>query len=266
MSLSKYFKHSDSFQPEGIFKIGPEKTSGWKASVKDDRVDQFQTEKQLEKNTLKLSQLPKEEASGEALKGEEQKSDSDQTHDKTGETESSSEAPDPAKYVEISEMKKKLKEAYEAGLQSGVEKAEDDYGSATKSLLATCQQLDTVREVIITNSSREIQDFALTIAERIVRRSVRNDNSTIIATIDEALQRAVRSEEFYIYLNPGDYDIVVEKSHDLIAGLSGLSNIVIKKDATVEKGGTKIESDNCTIDATIASQFDVIQEELKMKE
>ena len=171
--------------------------------------------------------------------------------------------PDPNQYMPISEVEKQLKTAYEDGVQNGLEKADDDYGSAIKAFFATCQLLDTVRETIIGNSSGELQEFALAIAKRIVRTSLLDNDTTIIATIEEALKRAVKSEEFYIYISPEDYDTVAAKSDELITGLTGLSNIILKKDTSVEKGGTKIESDNCTIDATIAGQFEVILEEMK---
>jgi hypothetical protein len=109
----------------------------------------------------------------------------------------------------------------------------------------------------------KLQEFALSIAERILRISVREQDSTIIATIEEALQRAVKSDEFTIFIHPEDYETVAENSTEIVAGLTGLNKIVIKKDITVERGGAKIESDNCTIDATIASQLDVIREEIK---
>ena len=244
MNLSKYFKCSDSFQPEDILKATPAPpVQEVKTSISVSSADISPHQNSIDRET-----------------------DSDQVHTGFEENGSSSETVDPAKYIEISEVEKKLEEAYEAGVQEGFDKSAADFESAGKSLLTICEQLETVRETIIANSSREIEEFAIGAAERIVRHSLRDDNNTIIATIDEALQRAVKSDEFYVYINPDDYDKVAEKSSDLIAGLSGLTNIVIKKDATVERGGAKIESDNCTIDATIASQFDLIREELKKKE
>ncbi|OEU56045.1 MAG: hypothetical protein BA862_10315 [Desulfobulbaceae bacterium S3730MH12] len=243
MNLSKYFKHSDSFQPEDILKVTPVPP-----------VPVVESSTSAPSTDISPQQDSKDK-----------KADSDKVHTGLEENGSFNDTVDPGKYIEISEVEKKLEEAYEAGVQKGFEKRSADFESAGKSLLTICEQLETVRDTIIANSSREIQKFAMEVAERIVRHSLRDDNNTIIATIDEALQRAVKSDEFYVYINPDDYDMVAERSSDLIAGLSGLSNIVIKKDATVEKGGAKIESDNCTIDATIASQFDVIREELKKK-
>lgn len=269
MSLSKYFKDSSSFQPEKIVKSHVQDTEGWKTSVEKQPSAPFKPEKEVKRTDYEDNTLDKDP--GSAHLTEELPSlststspDSEQITDKeTGNNAGPS--PDLKEYIKLSEVEKQLEKARQDGVREGLEKAEEDYGSTTKAFVSLCQQLDSVRETIISNSSREIEDFALAIAEKIIRSSLRDNDTTIIATIEEALQRAVKSDEFTIYINPGDYDTVMEKSSDLISGLSGLSNIVIKQDSTVEKGGAKIESDNCTIDATIAGQFDLILDEVKKR-
>lgn len=165
-------------------------------------------------------------------------------------------------YTENSLAEERIEEAYRKGLLEGEQKLEEDFGTALRALISGCQQLETVRETLIINSRKEVLDFSLAIAERIIRISVQEQDSTIIATIEEALQRAVKSDEFTIYIHPDDYETVMENASELVTGISGLNNIVVKKDITIEQGGTKIESANCTIDATIGGQFNVIREEL----
>ena len=269
MSLSKYFKNSDSFQPERIVKTQTKADIGWKSLIKKHHPDPFQAEQQIKKAEESAGTV---EEDLDSIQSPEDPSlfSSSASPDITGNNNAEllnirDQSSDTDQYVEASEIERQVKKAFEDGVQKGLEKAEEDYGSAAQSFAASCRQLDTIRETIIGNSSLELQEFALAIAERIIRISLHDNDTTIIATIDEALQRAVKSDEFYIYIHPDDYDTVVEKSNDLITGLSGLSNIVIKKDITVEKGGAKIESDNCTIDATIAGQFDVILEEMKKR-
>lgn len=256
MSLSKYFKDSGSFQPEKIVKTQIQDTSGWKTSVEKEPPEPFQPEEEIKKADNVVQDPATFPPSTSPDSGQMKDNEASQVADQS---------PDMKDYIKISEVEKQLEKARQDGVREGLEKADEDYGSTTRAFTSLCQQLDSVRETIISNSSNEIQDFALAIAEKIIRSSLRDNDTTIIATIEEALQRAVKSEEFTIYINPDDYDTVIEKSSDLISGLSGLSNIVIKRDTTIEKGGAKIESDNCTIDATIAGQFDVILDEIKQR-
>lgn len=279
MSLSRYFKSSKSFQPQEIVKQDGSKSSGWTPSPRgDDRpfsTRQFTADRNLpaDSATMTAASAPSYTggSNGEVLAPD-------------GSTPAGLPAPidtsradqlspedriDLSKYIELAAAEEQIEEAYRHGLETGRaeghDKAEQDFGAAARALLLACRQLDTLRETIIGNSSREILDFTLAIAERIVRISVQEQDASIVATIEEALRRAVKSDEFSIFLHPDDYAAVSAKASEIVAGISGLNNIVLRKDKTVERGGAKIESDNCTIDATLAGQFDMIREEIKKK-
>ena len=268
MSLSKYFPSSNSFQPEELVKRSEKspEPAGWQSLATQEGLP-FQTQQ------LPAAPPPPKEAAPMAVPAAAgvppapEKAAEKTSPIAVGEILPAA-APqqqpiDLTNYLELAIAEKKIEDAYREGLQAGLKKGEQDFGSAARTLLNTCQQLDTIRETIIVNSFEELQNFALAIAERILRISVREQDSTIIATIEEALQRAVKSDEFTIYIHPDDYQAVADNSAEIIAGLTGLNKIVIKKDIRVDRGGVKIESDNCTIDATIPSQFDAIREEIK---
>ncbi len=273
MSLSKYYTNSKSFQPEELLKREEKRASGWQPSQTTEQIP-FQPQQRPAASEPKeipqaLTPDPKPPVA-ESTSPSKQLAETTQqkvVEEKPPPPLPAQQAIDLSNYLELSVANTKIDEAYEKGVQAGLqtakETAEQDFIDATKALFIACQQLDTVRETIISNSREELQEFALSIAERILRFSVREQDQTIIATIEEALQRAVRSDEFVAYINPEDYDTVTENAAEIIAGLSGLNKIVIKKDATIERGGAKIESDNCTIDATITSQLDIIREEVR---
>ncbi len=261
MSLSKYYKSSNSFQPEEIIKKTPVVQPGWQA-LQENEQRAFTSQQKpgrvdVEPNTDQIQEPGEISTHTDTPANTENNSDTTPVLNKDDL---------PEKQVEVmplGEAEEKIETAYSLGVKDGIEKAENDFGAASRSLLSACQQLETLRETLITNSGAELQEFALTIAERIIRNSLGEQKKTIIATIEEALQRAVKSDEFYIYINPDDYATVIEKSDDFIAGVSGLNNVVIKKDSTIETGGAKIESENCTIDATVASQFEMIRDAIQ---
>jgi len=256
MSLSKYFKNSSSFKPENIVKQGDQGPAGWTPMPRaEDQPFQSQPLQPAAGGSHDLTVAGITALAPKIL--EEQGN--------TGNGRAAAPEPhvDLSRYVELEEAEKTAADAYRQGEQDGRELAEQDFGAATQALYLACQQLDTLRDTIIANSSKEVLDFTLAIAERILRLSVREQDHTIIATIDEALRRSVKSDEFIIHIHPDDYETVLRKSADIIAGISGLNNIVVRKDSTIERGGARIESDNCTIDATIASQFEEIREALQ---
>jgi flagellar assembly protein FliH len=269
MSLSKYFVNSTSFKPEELIKRDDKTSSGWQALQTKEPLP-FQPQQPSEASTpandFQVSTTkPNTPVSGSTSKPANTTEINQQriSENKQSTTIPKQQPVDLEKYMELTIAKEKIAEAFHKGLQTAKDKVEQDLVDASKALFIACQQLDTVRETIINNSREELQEFALSIADKIVRISVREQDHTIIATIEEALHRAVKSDEFTVYINPDDYDTVAKRSTAMIAGLTGLNNIIIKKDTSVERGGAKIESENCTIDATIASQIDVIREEVK---
>ena len=278
MSLSKYYKSSNSFKPEEIVKQEGSKTSGWTPAPRKNDISSpnqaFAAAKDLPATSRIKETVPPPAArnsdSSKPLKPTEKAAIDDIATTPLADDQHPPEKQiDLSNYIEISIAEGQREDAYRQGLEEGRRdghaKADQDFGKATKALLLACQQLDTLRETIIKNSSQDIIDFCLAIAERILRISVQEQDSTIIETIEEALRRAVKSDEFSVFIHPDDYDTVMEKADEIVAGISGLNNIVVRRDKTTERGGAKIESDNCTIDATIASQFEIIREEVKKK-
>ncbi len=272
MSLSRFFKSSRAFQPEEIIKSTSSNDHKWQEENR-------QPEKPFQSQKIEQQPEPGTKTKEDTLPVQEIKSD-DTTHNEdvtdgpapgqtvTDETEDGADekVSQPEKFLLLEEAEKRIEAAYNRGLLEGQNKADIDFGSAARALLNSCRQLETLRETLITNSGFELQEFSLAIAERIIRSSLREQDDTIVATIEEALQLAVKSDEFHLYVNPDDYDIIAAKSAEIIAEISGLNNIIIKKDPTIEKGGAKIESDNCTIDATIANQFDVIRNAIQQND
>ena len=272
MSLSRYFKNTPSFQAEDLVKQSDKTGTGW---VPDPRKEQqpFRTQQTITEprsggTHLARNTPPARETPPPANTLGETRENGNNSAATSSPVEMKVVSPDEKSvdlnhYILRSEAEKKSSETYRLGMEEGRAKAEEDFGAAARALVLACQQLDTLRSTIIANSSQEMMEFSLAIAERILRFSLLEQDHTIVATIEEALRRAVKSDEFTIHIHPDDYDTLTEKSAEIVAGLSGLNNIVIRKDPTVERGGARIESDNCTIDATIAGQLEIIREEVK---
>lgn len=156
-----------------------------------------------------------------------------------------------------------FEEGRSTGLEEGAARVEQDYVSAARTLQAACEEMNHIRETILNNATGEIQDLALTIAEKILRHSLSEQKETLLLNIQEAIHKSVRSQEFVITVNPADYATVSAHSEEFIASVSGLENIIFQEDASVECGGCLIESENCTVDATITSQLRIIRDCVK---
>lgn len=259
MSLSKIYKSSETFKPDDIVQETFKDESPWKKLIHPPA--------ETETGNTVQHRSPRQEEEVEPPRPD-QPSAPDM-NDPEGENQL--QQPSPQDRVEaglepgipVAEVEKIAAEAHEQGVLDGLKKAEEDFGSATKSMLLACSQLDELREVILKNSIGEIQELVLAIAEKIIRHSVKEQKETILRTVDEAIGKAVKSEELSVFVNPDDYDTIADKSGELMPTLSGLSNIVVKTDGSVEPGGCRIESDNCTVDASLISQMEIISDWVK---
>jgi flagellar assembly protein FliH len=271
MSLSKYYEKSDAFKPEELFKpagdqhfkqlvVNRSERDRFHSGTVTTQINSTQERRQHGQTGEHNAAIPEAQKSVEA-RDENGSQETAQAKSQIAETKEP--AIDPTRFVEIAVAQEQMEKAFLQGREEGEQKADQEFGDAVRALVNICQQLDTIRETIINNSRQEMLDFTLAVAERILRISVAEQDQTIIHTLEEALSRAVRSDEFTIYVHPDDLQIVREKVPELIAGISGLNNLVLKKDVNVGRGGAKIESENCTIDATVASQFALICEEVR---
>lgn len=153
-------------------------------------------------------------------------------------------------------------DSYNKGKEDGIKSIKEEFETATNSLLTICKEIELFREQITSEYSTKVQTFALDITEKLINLSIRNNNQVILSTLETALAKALKSSEVTIFLNPEDLATVEEHREELISGIAGLENIILKKDVLLDKGGAKIESDQCVIDASISSQLELIYQEL----
>ncbi len=262
MSLSKIFSSSEIFEPEEIVQSKFEEMP-----ITIRRARRSEQKRQPEEDAASTATNKPEQ--DEAKRNPPVKPGTADNATTAAESEPTPPPPEPEQEpppppgVPPETVEQMVAEAYENGVQAGLDQAEQDFGSATRSLLAMGKQLNEVRETILKNSIGEIQDLTLAIAEKIIRHSIRNRDDTILATVEEAIHKAVKSDAFDIYVNPEDYEAVAAKAPDLVAEINGLSNLAVKKDGDLERGGCRVESDNCIVDASLVSQLEIIGKAVK---
>lgn len=276
MSSSKVYKKSSGFQPENILKNNSNDNSGWNSTKFTDSESSHYSPAPIynENSDLHIKNEPIDKAPSKQPKIQDSL---EEIIDKNSATspplKPQTRPPQPAtpstpatsETKSKEEVKQLVDEAYKNGVLDGLKRAEEDYKTGTAALLAISEQLNTTREIILQNSIGEMQDLVLTIAEKVIRHSITAQDDTIVATVEDAMRQTIKSDEFYVCINQQDYDIIHEKSSELIAQLSGLDNIVIKIDNSIEPGGCKVESDYCTVDATVASQLQIITDQVKSR-
>jgi flagellar assembly protein FliH len=104
--------------------------------------------------------------------------------------------------------------------------------------------------------------LAAAIAARVIRRELRRQPDITISLVREALDLAAGSPNVRLHLNPEDYQALGVQVRGLIDAMSSLGDAEVVPDATVTRGGCRVETRFGTIDQQIESQLQRIEEEL----
>lgn len=241
MSLSRFYKKNQDFQPDALLPEG--KKNGdqavWGESIIKEEVEDLQ----------EAVITPPEESITETIP--------EDPPQKLPE-EVPPTPPTPAEpKIDLEAIRN---EAFASGVDIGRKEAEEDYENTTNTFLCICNELDKLRETILKNSTTEMKELVMDISEKIIRHSLTEQDETIISTIKEAIQLAVKSDEIQIQINPDDLHCIEKKKQEIIDSMSGLENIILQSDTTIDRGGCKLESSCCTVDATLTSQIKVIRD------
>jgi flagellar assembly protein FliH len=267
MNLSKVLKDSEGFVPENIIAVDIDRSPVWEQLAK--KVDHPGVKDSADLSGGKTSSQDSSDTFSADADSDPFPFDSDFSSPEHEEPASPDDKEDtdrtPATAPEQIDLDALAEEHFNKGVQAGIERMESDYNLAIRTLQSACEQLNSVRETILRNSSDEMQNLVLQIAEKIIRQSVVSQQETIRKTVEESIQKAVKSEEFIIIVNPDEYETIQTHSAEFIQSINGLENIIIKKDSSVESGGCLIESSTCTVDATLTSQLQVISDLVKQK-
>ena len=241
MSLSRFYKKNQDFQPETI--LPQEKKSGnvpvWGESIVKKEVKAVKIE---EATPPEIPQI-KEDTPIAPIEPEEE-----------------IEVPPPAPAQPEIDIDVIRNEAFVSGVDVGRKEAEEDFENSAKTFHCICTELDKLRETILKNSITEMKELVMLISEKIIRHSLTEQNETIIETIKEAIQLAVKSDEIQIQINPDDLKYIEEKKQEIIDSMSGLENITLRADVNIDRGGCRLDSSHCTVDATLTSQIKVIRD------
>lgn len=250
MSLSRFYKKNQDFQPDAILPQGstPPEEPVWGESIIQDQVEEQPSA------PATVPEPAPEPAPAPEIAAEEPEPPPAAVEEPDLPRPP---APPPEPAIDIEAIRN---EAFASGVDIGRKEAEEDFENGVNTFLCICNELDRLRETILKNSITEMKELVMDISEKIIRHSVAEQEETIVATIKEAIQLAVKSDEIQIQINPDDLKCIEKKKQEIIDSISGLENIMLQSDATVERGGCKLESTCCTVDATLSSQIKVIRD------
>ncbi|MBX3168282.1 MAG: hypothetical protein KF760_12770 [Candidatus Eremiobacteraeota bacterium] len=170
------------------------------------------------------------------------------------------------------------RQAQEIGFQQGYEQGIQQGGLAAQQQVY--QQLVESRDIFIqaikqrhlmmASAEPEMARLAVKLAEKLVGQELAQNPEAIVGVVKLALAGIGDREQVSIRVNPVDYEKVVEHRSDFERMIEGLKKFDIVADASIDEGGTSIETNLGNIDARLNTRVNALLagmgEEISLRE
>ena len=159
-------------------------------------------------------------------------------------------------------------EGLEAGLAQGAQQGRDEAFEQHSQQLQTletewrdaAQGWQDRRDQIEREARRQVVEFAVLFAGKLVHRVIEVDENVIADQVAVALEQVMRPLEVTVAIHPDDRPVVERALPDLIARIGGLEQVRITDDPAVGRGGCMVRYGEGCIDATIDKQIQRVAE------
>lgn len=162
-------------------------------------------------------------------------------------------------------------EGYREGYAQGIAKAMDDSvrdreataARLEKEVKSFLEKASLARDEMLVQSREELLDLCLSVAEKVVRVSLKSSSEVIVRMIQTATERMKRQEWVHIYISGCDARQVAQISPALTTTLGALSQHIKVVPMGDDEGGTCIvETPEEIVDASVSTQMSNIRDVL----
>lgn len=165
-------------------------------------------------------------------------------------------------------------EGYAKGVEEGRIHAEsesrdrlDEECKATRQAIETAiaavvARIDEARSGWIEKWDQSALDLICSIASRVTRKAIKLDASVAERTLREILALVARTPRITAHLHPDDLDLLTSQKESFDHLRPGRPSIEFVPDPTLERGGCRVDTEFCSIDADVAVQIDKLLQEV----
>ena len=154
-------------------------------------------------------------------------------------------------------------EGYQAGFVEGSKKGYDEnvhlIEVRTTQLISLLESFATPFKNLDESVERALTELAVKIAKQILHREIELDSGQVTAAVKAAVAALpIASQNVKLYLNPEDADLV---SFNLGLGESPSAWTIIE-DASITRGGCKVDTEISHVDATVENRLNAVLESI----
>jgi len=156
-------------------------------------------------------------------------------------------------------------EAFEQGKLEAEQEMQSNLQKTLESFSHACEEVDSLHKNLLEQSRGDMINLVIALSKRIIGRELTIGRDTIVDTLERAIELAIKHNEYDIWLHPDDLSTVEEMVPKLISSVQKLEHITLKTDPDINRGGCKLDSSICMVDATIEAQLETAREFLEEK-
>ncbi len=172
-------------------------------------------------------------------------------------------------------LEKGEKEGFEKGEQDGIakgtqigeEKAKTEGDEKAKEILQSLDEAlkatDQTLELLVDKYEGRIISLIQHIAQKVVLAKVEIDETIARDQILDAFKNLVEPEEVTLYVSVEDYEYIEMIKDEFFDQIESLSRISVRSDASIKRGGCKIETNTASITTDPESRLQKIFEAIK---
>lgn len=184
----------------------------------------------------------------------------------SGRNEEQREVPEEAgpPLVEITEdeLRQKISDSFNAGLQEGKNLTERGLVNVFRALRAANESIRNLREKVLRESEDELINLIMLVARKVIIREVSQDRSILANVVKNALNDLSARDELIIRINPDDYALITSGREECLQKELVSDRLLLKADPQVAAGFCQIDNEMGTIDAGLNAQLETIYRNL----
>lgn len=154
-------------------------------------------------------------------------------------------------------------EAFNEGKELGFQSGKEEIQLLVERLHSVVAETVRERERILMHSETQVINLVLTMVGKIVKKLTADYKEIVIHNIKAALELLKGAMTIFIHVSPRDYNFAVSHKQELINMIESQAEIKFIEDPTIEPGGVYIETDTGDIDATINSQLEELETQMR---
>ena len=153
----------------------------------------------------------------------------------------------------------------EAGLLEAQRKLDADLAGSAAVLTQACAKFDSAHRSLLEETRGQLVHLAVAIASKLVKRELEPVGEVALRNIEKAVDLIFRRGTLVIQVHPDDEALVAIALDGEPRWAEGFEVIEVKACVDVDAGGCRLVSGAGTVDMTLATQVELIEESLGVK-